>query len=157
VQPAPPTTDPDPEFHRPVERLLEIDHQPEAYLRLVANPFLGICGFLAWIGLVILFGRHWFDDPARGLYTPLALLALGVLPFALPLLFHYHCLDCGATGRLTRWRSHVCPASSERRRYGRPRRLRGPTPPTQVVLWFWAVLTFGMLATSLLGWASWWG
>ena len=37
-------------------------------------------------------------------------------------LFQYHCLDCGATGRLSRWRDHACDRRvAARRRHGSTR------------------------------------
>jgi hypothetical protein len=68
----------------------------------------------------------------------------------LPRLFHYHCLDCGATGVLHRWRHHACSRVLERYHAGRPRRVRGPTPPAQFVLWLFA-LAAGLIVLNELG------
>lgn len=103
-----------------------------AYLRLVANPILG---FYTLAAMIFAFFR------AMKLAEGMAFTVVEVVAFALfgrvalPRLFHYHCLDCRATGRLSRWRLHVCPASAARWREGRPRRFRGPSPAAQVVLW----------------------
>src|SRR5947209_899655 len=99
VQPAP--TGHDPEFHPPhPTRLIELDHAPEAYLRLVANPFLGGFVFVVWLASVIwvINGSGWLE----GVFAPLVILVLIVGLFFIPFLFQYHCLDCGATGRLSR-------------------------------------------------------
>ncbi|MEW4570753.1 hypothetical protein AB1L88_23045 [Tautonia sp. JC769] len=130
----PPTLDP--EF-RPqlTDRSLPVVVHPGSYRRILANPFLGFLGIGLWVaalrqavvnridrlGLVLAFGG-------------LALLAVVVLPR----LFRYHCLDCGRSGRLTRWKRHVCPAVARRIVEGRPRRFRGPRPLAQT--FFWAVV-----------------
>jgi len=100
--------------------------RPEVYLRLVANPFLAVLGGVAWYAAMrgVLAVRR-FD-----LFVPtLAALVL------IPLLLEYHCLDCGATGRLYRASRHGCDRVVRRRQAGRPRRFRGPTVASQTVLW----------------------
>ncbi|MBX6312776.1 MAG: hypothetical protein IRY99_07660 [Isosphaeraceae bacterium] len=148
MEPAPILPPRDPEFHRPAEpRLIEVDYPPEYYLRLVANPFLGLFGLLVWLGVV-----GWLYSRAEIRGGPLApIVALvSVMYLALvPRLFQYHCLDCGRTDRLSRWREHTCPNSVARRAAGRPRRLRGPSPPLQVVLWLWILL---LLSIWLVSW-----
>jgi hypothetical protein len=146
VDPAPPERDP--EFHTPVEpRLIVLDHAPETYQRLVANPFLAGAGFLFWLALVARLVGH--VEVVKNPATPFIALGIIVVLFAIPRLLQYHCLDCGVTGRLAHWRRHVCAASAERRRQGRPRRLRGPTPPTQVILWLWVLLALGGILRGL--------
>lgn len=136
MEPRPHFRDPDFDAPRtPEPPLVELDHSPESYQRLLANPFLGAFGFIAWIAaLGWLLG---FRDRVGPLMIPI--LGVGaVVAFFLPFrLFQYHCLDCGATGRLWAWRRHICHASAERRRLGRPRRFRWPSPPGQLLLWFW--------------------
>src|SRR5262249_13185234 len=142
-----PAHDRDPEFSSPQHqgRLIELDHAPESYLRLVANPFLAASAGLAWLWFLFHVVAEFVS--MRSPFTPVvALVMVGLLALIVPL-FQYHCLDCGATGRLSRWRRHICMVSASRRERGRPRRLRGPSPPAQVVLWFWFVLTAGILAT----------
>jgi hypothetical protein len=110
---------------------------PAAYQRLVANPFLAFAGLLAWGGAIdasVRSGRLAYFIPA---------LLSGL---ALPLLWQYHCLDCGRTGHVAYWRSHHCQKVEERRRQGRPRRFRGPTPATQTKLWLLALTSIGALA-----------
>jgi hypothetical protein len=139
VEPRPDLRDPDFDAPRPVEPLLvELDHSPESYQRLMANPFLGAFGFIAWIVALgwLLKVRDRFAPPVIPIVVVVMISAL-LLP---PRLFHYHCLDCGATGRLWAWRRHVCHASAERRRLGRPRRWRWPSPPVQVLFWLWFLL-----------------
>lgn len=120
--------------------------QVEYYQRVVANPFLGILGIIAWY----LAARFLLFHAPRVVLFPGFLLLLGIL-FVLPQLFHYHCRDCGASGALARWRDHRCAAVEERRRLGRPRSWRGPLPYMQVVLWFYFLLALGILLNSL-GW-----
>ena len=126
------------------------DLQPEAFLRIVANPFLGTFGLLVWLMALIWFGRLWQRNP--DLISPLApILAVLLLAslWLVPALFHFHCLDCGRSGRLSSWRGHVCPASAMRRLAGRPRRLRGPSPFVHIILWFWWALALAMAARSV--------
>jgi hypothetical protein len=138
----------DPEFRTPTpaERLIPYDAEPQAYLRLVANPFLSVFAFLLW-----LVAMRWLlraDIP--GPLAPLAIL-FGVGGLVAPfLLLHYHCLDCGGTGRISRWRDHTCPSVIQRRREGRIRSIRGPTPPFQVVLWLWVALGLGVTLNALI-------
>jgi hypothetical protein len=97
----------------------------EPYQRLVANPFLAVLGLIGWYALMayVLRGRR------IDLFFP-SLGSLGLVIF----LFQYHCLDCGATGRLTRWRGHCCAAVKARRDAGRRHRFRGPSPWAQTVV-----------------------
>jgi hypothetical protein len=118
----------------------------EDYMRLVANPFLGIFGIVVWCAVMYLFLR--IDSFVA--IPLLALWSIGGVRF-LPALFHYHCRDCGSSGPLFHWRQHTCPAILDRIRVGRPRRLRGPTPVTQVVLWFYILVGFVIFITSA-GW-----
>lgn len=138
----------DPEFASTTSTILEPGDiapsgiEPERYLRLVGNPFLGFAGFIAWL-LALRWVFHTMRQNPQ-LIGPLApfivAVFLGCL-WLIPGLFQYHCLDCGRGGRMSRWRVHACPASSIRRIAGTPRRLRGATPPVQVVLWLWLLLT----------------
>lgn len=135
---------PDPELDATVtEHSIPYEPQPEAYLRLVANPFLGVFALIIWLGLMTVILRG-----AAGAFTTLAvLLALASLSL-LPKLLHYHCLDCGGTGPLTTWRRHICPNVIARRFEGRTRRIRGPSPTVQILLWLW------LLATLLVTWQA---
>lgn len=145
----------DPEFATGTGMMLEpADIQqaaiaPENYLRVVANPFLGFAGLVGWLIVLLWTFRSLGKNPHLiGPITPLiAAVFLGCL-WLLPGLFHYHCLDCGQTGRLSRWRRHACTTSVLRRMQSRPRWLRGPTPPIQVILWLWLLLTTAVV----LGW-----
>jgi hypothetical protein len=125
------------------ETSMPYEPMPEVYLRLVANPFLGAFGLLVW--LVLMYAIY------RGVAGPFSLMA-AVLALAslalLPHLLHYHCLDCGRTGRLSAWRRHICPTVVARRFEGRERIFRGPSPTVQVLLWLW------LLATLLLVWQA---
>jgi hypothetical protein len=116
---------------------------PGDYLRILSNPFLGLLGLLGWFVVV-----RWLIAALRRspeLTVPLSPILVVLVVAALfgltPALFQYHCLDCGATGRLSRWRTHLCPASNLRRQSGRHRWLRGPSPFVQNIIWFWLVLT----------------
>ena len=78
----------------------------------------------------------------------LFLISLLAAAYFLPRLFHYHCLDCGRTGRLTRWKRHVCPEVARRIVEGRPRRLRGPGPLAQTLLWGYVLAVILVLASA---------
>jgi hypothetical protein len=110
---------------------------PEAYQRLVANPFLAFALLIGWVGLLFVglktnFG--WMSLPAKA--------SLVVVPF----FFQYHCLDCGTTGHLTRWRIHSCMSVRTRFESHRARRWRGPTPGVQTILWLYV-----FVLTSIFG------
>jgi hypothetical protein len=127
-------------------RLLERDHPPiQRFQRLVANPFLAVFGFIAWLGLLRVVSYYERVEPT-------VLVVFLVLPLAY--LFQFHCLDCGTTARLSRWRAHRCAAVEHRRAQNRPRFLRGPAPPLQTVLWMLAfafVSVLALVASSLSG------
>ena len=77
-----------------------------------------------------------FAGPLSPILVVILIAGLGLVP----MLLQYHCLDCGGSGRLTRWRKHICYVSVARRDVGRRRRFRGPTPPHQILIWFWVVM-----------------
>lgn len=138
---------PDPEFGSyhasPLAGGLESD--PESYLRLVANPFLGFVYLTAWLGVM-------YKTVAEGFAGPLTPMLLAILIAALWLIPHfmqYHCLDCGATGKLLRWKKHLCHRPMQRREAGRPRAFRGPSPPLQIVLWLWTMLLLALFVNAL--------
>jgi hypothetical protein len=122
---------------------------PEDYLRLIANPFLAILGFLGWLGAVIWITHLDIDRELLGPLVPIIAVVFLFVLWRIGALFQYHCLDCGATGRLSRWREHVCLPSALRQQLGRPKRIRGPSPIVQIVLWLWGLLAVGVLAGSL--------
>jgi hypothetical protein len=111
----------------------------EFYQRLVANPFLGFFGVLVWFALLEAAFRAQRRDLIVG-----ALVSLWLVRY----LWQYHCLDCGRTGRLSRWREHACEGVNARRLAGRPRWWRGPTPGVQTALW--VVLAAALLAAWFL-------
>jgi hypothetical protein len=129
-----PTRDPDLDA-APLEAGLGLpgDEPPEMYLRVIANPFLGLFALLVWLAALYALVA-W---GVAGLLTPIALILLIASLGLLPGCFQYHCLDCGATGPLRRWKRHVCPRVAERRFSGLGRRWRGPPPAVQVILWLW--------------------
>jgi hypothetical protein len=152
VEPAQAPVERDPEFRPlvPARRVAE-DLEPGPYHRVVANPFLGLLGVLAWIAIL---RRLFFQGVAGPLDLVLAVLVLAG-GLGLPRLFHYHCLDCGKTGSLRLWKRHICPRVAERHFAGRPRRFRGPPPSVQVVLWLYVLLMI-LLALNTLGWSISW-
>ena len=141
-------SDPEPSIHDPdldpprtrARRTRRPMPLPQETLRLVANPFLAVS--------VILFGLI-------GLFTALRSRSLVSLSCALAalagsvLFLHYHCLDCGATGLLFRWRRHECERVLIRRLTGQTRRLRGPTPTVQTIVWGYFLLGLAILAEIL--------
>lgn len=147
-----PTPRNDPEFVSPTEhRLLARDETPEDYLRLVANPFLAVLGFLGWLGALIWIFHLELDRELIGPMIPIIAVVFLAGLWKIGSLAQYHCLDCGSTGRLFRWREHVCLPSSLRRQAGRRRRFRGPSLFVQMILWLWGLLAFGLFLRSL-GW-----
>ncbi len=127
----------DPELDPPRRPSLHLrDPLPEEYQRLVANPFLAVLGLIAWSQML----RLAYD--AR---NPLLLLGVVLSLAGVAYLLHYHCLDCGRTGLLIRWRRHACERVVARRLADRPRRVRGPNPSVQVVLWGYLLLGLAVL------------
>jgi hypothetical protein len=110
----------------------------QRYQRLLANPFLAAAGLVGWIALVRLALRSERID-----YIGASI----VLLVPLGSLLQFHCLDCGKTAGLWRWRSHCCEAVQMRRATGRGRWFRGPAPPAQTFLW---LLVFGGAVVTLL-------
>jgi len=114
---------------------------PQEYQRLVANPFLAIFALIGCVHSVQqAFSTRTFAWLGLAVFC---LLAAGCL-------LHYHCLDCGATGTLLLWKRHACPSVLARRQTGRVRRLRGPNPVVQTVLWGYLLVALGILAAVLL-------
>jgi hypothetical protein len=137
----------DPEFgsFRAGPLLRDLDGEPEAYLRLVANPFLGLVYLVAWLVTLYESLVGGFAGPLTPMLVALLIAGLGLVPG----LMQYHCLDCGGTGRLWRWRKHLCHRSLSRREAGRPRRFRGPSPPLQVILWLWMLMALALLLNAV--------
>ena len=104
-----------------------LDHDPEDFLRIVANPFLGLAvAFGTTGGLLYFIAKATPDNSCPNLAVVFGVAV--VMLFVSGRLVVYHCRDCGETGRLRYWRRHNCALASERRRLGARRRLRGPTP-----------------------------
>jgi hypothetical protein len=133
----------DPEFHALAPRTPDyLDRSFEAYQRLVANPFLALFALIPW-GIAF-----------RWAFLARSLEGLGALLIGLGLilcLLQFHCRDCGKTGSLIRWRSHVCERAIARQRAGRYRSFRGPNPTTQTLLWGYAIVVAALLARIALG------
>lgn len=109
----------------------------QEYQRLVANPFLALAAFFLWL-----------DAARRALLARnlvFVLLLLAALA-TLAALLQFHCLDCGATDLLFRWKRHVCHHALARQSAGRRRWLRGPNPATQTLLWIYVVAIASLLA-----------
>jgi hypothetical protein len=148
MEPAQAPVERDPEFRPLVNaRWVAEDLEPGPYHRLLANPFLGLLGILAWFGILYRLFVRGVAGPIDLVLTVLVLLG----GLGLPRLFQYHCLDCGKTGPLLRWKQHLCPRVAERHFAGRPRRFRGPPPSVQVVLWLYVLL---MILIALNAWGG---
>jgi hypothetical protein len=160
VVPSPPPPGRDPEFAPLADPRAPIATGlwPEMYLRLLANPFLALAGFVGWA-----LAANWLrsllahkPDLIGPLAPILTVLMLAALFGLVPRLFRVHCLDCGRTLPQSRWREHTCVLSNLRRQSARPRRLRGPTPFVQDVLWIW-FLALGLILLRACGltWPGW--
>ena len=145
MEPDPPPLRADPDFRPGVaERSLPSDPDPGAVRRILANPYLGLLGLGLWLALLRLAVLAMAEAPQYG-YLLIPLAGAGLL---IPRLFQYHCLDCGATGRLSRWRRHVCPSVARRLLEGRSLRFRGPSPMVQVLLWLY------LLGAVMAAWSA---
>jgi hypothetical protein len=119
----------------------EPDEPIDEYQRLVANPFLALVGWLAAVGLV----------REAVLRRNLLLFLLSFVIFLLSFfLLQFHCLDCGATRWLLRYRLHACPAVMARRADRRRRRFRGPRLKLQLAGWFWLIAILFVLGMLVL-------
>ncbi len=109
---------------------------PEETQRLVANPFLAVVGYIALAWLL----------PFAYLHHNFPLVVVSCAGFVVTTrLFHYHCLDCGATGRLGLWRHHACTTVQMRRSLGIVRRWRGPNPTVQTGIWIILIFSVAVL------------
>jgi hypothetical protein len=144
VEPLAPSSTHDPELDPPRHRPAgprRPPFLPQEYQRLVANPFLALLGLIIW------FAVFWEALESRNLpLTGLALLALCGVGY----LLQYHCLDCGTTGLLFRWKSHACERVLVRQQTGRARRFRGPNPTFQTVLWVYLMIGVAILIAVVL-------
>jgi hypothetical protein len=113
----------------------------EPYQRLVANPFLAV---LAWIFIAALV-----DAAVRSQNLPLFLTAIGLL-FVAFFLLQFHCLDCGATGWVLRYRKHACPPVVARWQSRTVRRFHGPSMKSQLVGWFIVIPSAVVLGLIML-------
>jgi hypothetical protein len=141
----PPAIENDPEF-RPARRARRdgpAGEDPRYYVRLVANPFLAAFTVLLWIVLL----RWLWSARIPPFVQPMVIFGMIAGLFAPFLFLHYHCLDCGATGRIASWQDHECEAVALRRRERKRRMFRGPTPPMQVVLWLWVCVVVAFLVS----------
>ncbi len=95
--------------------------------RIIVNPFLAVTAWVAAFALV----RESIQTRS------LPLLEVGiVLLFVAFLLFQFHCMDCGATDWLSRYRSHACSAVVLRSQNHEVRRYTRPGVKTQLIAWF---------------------
>jgi hypothetical protein len=141
-------SDPEPSIHDPeldaprtgARRTRRPVPLPQESLRLLANPFLTVS--------IVLFGLLELSSALRDQSLPGFLGALITLAGSV-LFLHYHCLDCGATGILFRWRRHECERVLIRRITGPTRRLRGPNPTVQTIAWGYLLLGFAILSGIL--------
>ena len=132
----------------------ELDPQPPSWVgqgrdtvvpfqRLVVNPFLAVLVFVMIVAL-------WREGVTRR--SP-ALFQLGVgLLLVDVFLVQYHCLDCGATGWLLRYRRHACPTVMSRWQRQEWRRFRGPGVRLQLVVWL--ILVAAVFVLALILWIS---
>jgi hypothetical protein len=143
LAPPSPTYDPDldpPRFHPPGTSGGRPPLIPQEYQRLVANPFLAMLGLIVW------FAAFRQALAARNLLlVGLALSGLAVVVY----LLQYHCLDCGTTGPLLRWKSHACSRVLARQETGHVRRRRGPNPVFQTILWAYLIAAAAVLVIAL--------
>jgi hypothetical protein len=112
------------------------------YQRIVVNPFLGV---LAWVIMVAVIGAGVRRHSVTVFLSGLSLLLVG---FALQ---QFHCLDCGATGWLYRYKRHACPSVVARYENVEFRPIRLPNVPTQVTIWTYVLAGALLLLLMFLG------
>jgi hypothetical protein len=132
----------------------ELDPQPQRpaglnrdtvvpFQRLVVNPFLAVLVFVIIVAL-------WREAVIRRMPV-LFQLGMGLLVVD-ALLVQYHCLDCGATGWLLRYRRHACSRVLSRWQHGEWRRFRGPGVKIQLVAWL--IIVAGAFVLMLILWIA---
>ncbi|WP_406695749.1 hypothetical protein V5E97_32585 [Singulisphaera sp. Ch08] len=128
----------DPDLDRPPARVsILLEPYFEEYQRLISNPFLALAALIPW------FVATRMAFLAKHVPSILILLASLV---GIAYLLQFHCLDCGATGCLFGWKHHACDRALARQFARRRRRLRGPNPATQTVLWGLIVMIVALLS-----------
>jgi hypothetical protein len=117
----------DPDLDIPRRRLSPASIESiEDHQRLMVNPFLVVLGWVIVVALIRMALR----------IHSLHLFVTGVFLLLVPaLLFQYHCLDCGSTGWLFRYRRHACPAVTARAQSGVVRRFHGLSVTFQLIVW----------------------
>jgi hypothetical protein len=142
MQPGPDVFDPDldPQPQRPAR----LDRASiVAFQRLIVNPFLAVLLFV----VIVAIWRMSFARRSPGLFQ------LGVVLFTVDVFtVQFHCLDCGATGWLLRYRRHACPTVLARWQRGERPRFRGPGVRLQLTSWL--ILLAGALVLVLIMWIS---
>jgi hypothetical protein len=114
----------------------------EPYQRLIANPFLAV------LSCVVVFAVVRFALERRDLTGFLFGISLLFLSF---LLVQFHCLDCGKTGWLLRYRHHACPAVVARWQNQIMPRIHGPRVKIQVVVWLLLLASAFVLVKLVFG------
>ena len=134
----------DPDLDPPPVRVAGLDRDSVVrFQRLVVNPFLAVSVFVLIVALCrIAVEKRW---PT--------LFGIGVALFVVDgFLVHYHCLDCGKTGWLIRYRRHSCPTVVSRWQLGDSRRLRGPGVRLQLTAWL--IVLASVFVLALIFWFS---
>lgn len=116
---------------------------PDDDLRMVVNPFIAVFALAGTIVTARWMARQW--SLADGPLLALILLALACSAASVAFGLHCHCLDCGRTVGFWRWKSHSCERVRARRVLGRRRRLVGPKPFLQALIWIIILLAVVLL------------
>jgi hypothetical protein len=111
------------------------------YQRLIVNPFLAVLVFV----IIVAIALYAIRTEILGLFPFLVILVL-----LDPFLVQYHCLDCGATGWLIRYRKHGCPTVVARFQLGEHRRFRGPSVKLQLVGWLVSLAAAAVVGLVML-------
>ena len=114
----------------------------QSHQRLIVNPFLGVFGLLIWLFLT---------QYALKLHRVELFFVAAISGAFLVFLLEYHCVDCGRTGRLLNWKSHVCERVEIRSLAGGSRWRIWPSTHIQVVLWGFGI-TLGAVFILLSRW-----
>jgi hypothetical protein len=123
-------------------RSLDPEHISIApYQRLIVNPFLSVLLLV----IIIAIAQKAIQTETFGIFPLLVILILIDV-----FLVQYHCLDCGATGWLLRYRKHGCPTVVTRFQRGELRRFRGPSVRLQLAMWIVFLLVALVLGLIVL-------
>ena len=125
----------------PTRPIRPLNESITLYQRLIVNPCLAI--------VVIIFGAVLYVWANENHFEALTRVEAAFFVLSL-LLLQYHCRDCGKTGSLIAYKSHLCPMVLTRWNERELPRFCGPSVPGQLGIWFILFAAAAILALVAL-------